>query len=58
MQTQTTINFDQTVRDRIESLLARVDGARRGSAIDRPHIFNADGERHAQRIAQRDQENN
>ncbi len=54
-QRQTTIIFDQTVADRIESLLARVEGVRRGATIDRPTRFNREGERHARRVAQADQ---
>lgn len=51
--TQRRLNFDQTVRDRIESLLARVDGVRRGSDMRHVH-FDDKGEREAQRIAAAD----
>lgn len=39
---------------RIQALLARCDQLRRGTTIDRPTKFNADGERHANRIAHQD----
>lgn len=46
--------LNERVAARLEALLARVDGVRRGSDIDRPVTFNADGEQHAQSIAARD----
>lgn len=44
---------DESVADRIEALLARCDGVRRGSAL-RPVVFNEQGERHANEVARRD----
>lgn len=55
--TQRTI-FDDTVASRIEALLAKCDRIRRGVDIDRPHMFDTAGEKHANHVAQRDQENN
>ncbi len=46
--------LDERVNDRIEALLARVAGIRRGSEIARPHVFDRDGERHANQVAARD----
>ena len=57
MKTQTTIKFEQRVDDRIQSLLARVEGVQRGSDISRPTKFDARGERHARNVARRDEEN-
>jgi hypothetical protein len=52
-KSQRTLNFDQTVRDRIESLLARCDQLRRGS--DLRHVtFDERGEREARAVAERD----
>ena len=55
--TQKQINFDQTVRDRIESLLARCDAIKRGSDLKHTR-FDARGQREAAEIARRDQEKN
>ena len=52
-QRQRTI-FDDTVASRIDQLLQRCNRIRRGTEIDRPHVFNRDGQRHARTIAQRD----
>lgn len=43
----------ESVADRLEALLARVDGIKRASTLQ-PTRFNAVGERHATRIAQQD----
>lgn len=43
--------FDDTVAARIEALLARCDRVRRASDLDKPVVFNADGERHAASVA-------
>jgi len=50
--------LNESVAARLEALLARCDRIRLARDLDRPHIFNAEGERHAQQVAQRDQENN
>ena len=51
---QTTIEFEQRVDDRIQSLLARCDAVRRGSEVSRPTTFDAAGQRHAERVAAAD----
>jgi hypothetical protein len=43
-----------SVADRIEALLARVEGVRRGSDCPRPIKFDRRGEQHAQSVAARD----
>ena len=50
--TQQQLDFDQTVRDRIESLLARC--ARLHQASDLHVMFDAKGEHHARAVAERD----
>lgn len=47
-------HLNESVRDRIESLLARCDAIKRGSDIGRPTYFDCDGERHARAVAERD----
>jgi hypothetical protein len=53
MKTQRTI-FDQTVADRIEALLARVEGVKLARDL-KPTTFNERGEQHARAVAARDQ---
>ena len=45
---------ETSVAHRIDALLARVAGIRRGSECPRPVKFNAAGERHAREVARRD----
>jgi hypothetical protein len=51
MKRQTTL-FDDTVASRIEALLARCEGIRRGSECSRPVMFDQRGERHARSVAE------
>jgi hypothetical protein len=55
MQMQQQLQFDQSVSDRIQALLARVEGVRRGSDL-KPTRFNAAGEQHARGVAERDRQ--
>jgi hypothetical protein len=56
-QRQTTI-FDETVSSRIQALLARCEGIRRGSDCPRPVRFDRDGERHAKQVAKQEADRN
>ena len=47
--------LNERVNNRLEALLARVEGIRHGTEINRPTKFNAAGQAHANRIAQQDQ---
>ena len=53
---QQPLPFDQSVADRIQSLLARCERLTRGS--DLHTTFDAKGQREAAAIANRDRENN
>jgi hypothetical protein len=48
--------FNERVNDKLEALLARVQGIRLARDIGRPTKFNAAGERHARAIAKKDQQ--
>ena len=48
---QRQLTFEQRVDERIEALLARVEGVRRGTTIDRPVVFGAAGQAHATAVA-------
>lgn len=52
-----TNQFNERVNDRLESLLARCDRIRRGTAITRPTRFDEQGQRHAEQVAARDANN-
>lgn len=47
-------HLDERVSDRIEALLARVDGIRLARDINKPTRFNREGEQHARRVAEAD----
>ena len=52
--TQLQLPIVEGVAAKLDRILAKVEGVRRGAAITRPTQFNAAGERHANRIAQQD----
>ncbi|QDT74833.1 hypothetical protein [Lacipirellula limnantheis] len=52
--TQQQLTFDHSVRDRIERLLARVEGIRRGIDIGRSVVFDDAGAAHAAAVAAND----
>lgn len=45
-----------SVSDKIDQLLQRVQGVKRASDLDRPVVFDAAGERHANQVAERDRQ--
>jgi hypothetical protein len=53
--TQLQLPIVEGVACRVEQLLQRVQGVKRGTTITRPTGFNARGQAHANRIAQQDQ---
>lgn len=51
---QTAVHQSESVADRVQALLNRVAGVRRGSECDRPTKFDRRGQSHAREVARRD----